>query len=274
MRYAITDETWDVMGPMVERCKSRLGPPPGLPDRMSFEAIRYWARTACPWRDLPSDLGGWSAVSKRPRRRIDSGRLERLSRLMAARPACEGTLRVMIDSTIVRAHRHAAGAPRKKGGTAGDAIGRSRGGPSTKIIAVATDEDGVVAVGLAAGQRDDAPLAPPVLAQAKAATGRIDEVLGDKGFDSDEIRDACLGEHDALPVIPNKVNRTDPWPWDEVMRQTDKQRDRVERAFAKAKQFRRFATRYEELGDVFLGLVRLVFGFIHVKKTALSVNKP
>jgi len=33
--------------------------------------------------------------------------------------------------------------------------------------------------------------------------GRIDEVLGDKGFDSDEIRGACLEEHDELPVIPN-----------------------------------------------------------------------
>ena len=33
--------------------------------------------------------------------------------------------------------------------------------------------------------------------------GRIDEVPGDKGFDSDEIRGACLEEHDALPVIPN-----------------------------------------------------------------------
>ena len=33
--------------------------------------------------------------------------------------------------------------------------------------------------------------------------GRIDEVLVDKGFDSDEIRGDCLEEHDALPVIPN-----------------------------------------------------------------------
>ena len=40
------------------------------------------------------------------------------------------------------------------------------------------------------------------------------------------------------------------------------------------KEFRRIATRYEKLRDVFLGLVRLVFGFIHVKKIALSVNTP
>ena len=102
--------------------------------------------------------------------------------------------------------------------------------------------------------------------------GHFDEVLGDTGFDSNAIRVACLEEHDALPVIPNRVNRKEPWPWDEVMQETYKQRNRIERAFAKAKQFRRFATRYEKLRDVFLGLVRLVFGFIHVRKTALSVN--
>jgi transposase len=241
---------------------------------MSFEAVLYWARTGVPWRDLPSDFGEWSAVYKRLRRWIDSGRLERLFRLMAARPACAGTLRVMIDSTIVRAHQHAAGAARRRGGTAGNAIGRSRGGLSTKVVAVATDEDGVVAVDVAGGQRNDAPLAPPVLAEAKAVVGRIDEVLGDKGFDSDKIRNACLDEHDALPVIPNKVNRKEPWPWDEAMRETYKERNRVERALSKAKQFRRFATRYEKLKDVLLGLVRLVFGFIHVKKISLSVNTP
>jgi transposase len=116
MRLAITDETWAVMGPMVGRCKSRLGPAPDLPDRMFFEAVLYWARTGVPWRDLPSDFGDWSAVYNRLRRWIHSGRLEALFREMAAQPACEGTARVMIDSTIVRAHQHSAGASKKRAG--------------------------------------------------------------------------------------------------------------------------------------------------------------
>jgi transposase len=114
MRFAITDEVWAVMGPMVERCKSRLGPQPDLPDRMFFEAVLYWARTGVPWRDLPADFGAWDAVYNRLRRWIHSGRLEKLFREMAAQPACEGTARVMIDSTIVRAHQHASGAAKKK----------------------------------------------------------------------------------------------------------------------------------------------------------------
>src|SRR3954468_17804876 len=120
MRQAIIDQIWAVMGPMVVRCKSRLGPEPLLPDRMLFEAILYWARTGVPWRDLPSDFGEWSAVYTRLRRWIASGRLERLFKSMATQAACDGTPRVMSDSTIVRAHQHAAGAPEKRGGTAGN----------------------------------------------------------------------------------------------------------------------------------------------------------
>src|SRR3954454_24768761 len=187
---------------MVDRCRSRLDPAPDLPNRMFFEAVLYWARTGVPWRDLPSDFGDWSAVYNRPRRWIASGRMERLFQEMAAQPACEGTVRVMIDSTIVRAHQHSAGAAKTRGGAAAHAIGRSRGGPSTKVVAVVTDEDGLIAVDIAEGQRNDAPLALPVLARAEAAVGRVDEVLGDKGFDSDEIRVACPEEHEALPVIP------------------------------------------------------------------------
>jgi len=68
MRLAITDEIRAVMGPMVDRCKARLGPAPDLPDRMFFEAALYRARTGVPWRDLPSDFGDWSAVYNRLRR--------------------------------------------------------------------------------------------------------------------------------------------------------------------------------------------------------------
>lgn len=115
MRYAITDEIWSVLGPMVQSCKSPHGPDPILSDRMFFEAVHYGARVGCPWRDLPGDCGDWSAVYNRLRRWVASGRLKRLFERMAAQPACDGLRRVMIDSTVVRAHQHAAGTRRKKG---------------------------------------------------------------------------------------------------------------------------------------------------------------
>ena len=115
MRHIITDEIWAILGPMVESCTSPLGPEPETPERVFFEAVLYRARTGVPWRDLPAEFGAWDAVYNRLRRWIGSGRLKRLFELMAAQPECEGLRRVMIDSTIVRAHQHSAGARRKKG---------------------------------------------------------------------------------------------------------------------------------------------------------------
>jgi transposase len=65
----------------------------------------------------------------------------------------------------------------------------------------------------------------------------------------------------------------EPWPWDDEMKATYKQWNRIERGFGKAKQYRRFATRYEKFRDVFLGLVRLMFGFIHVRKVSRSAGR-
>src|SRR3954447_13065953 len=131
MRHIITDEIWDVFGPLVERCGSPPRPPPELPDRMFFEAVLYRARTGIPWRDLPGEFGAWDAVYNRLRRWIHSGRLKRLFDLMSERSECEDARRLMIDSTVVRAHQHAAGASRSKGGarrrrSAGRAAGSRR----------------------------------------------------------------------------------------------------------------------------------------------------
>ncbi len=78
------------------------------------------------------------------------------------------------------------------------------------MIAVACDEDGVVALDVVEGHRNDAILADAVLIEARNAVGGVDEVLGDKGFDSDAVRDVVLNDLDALPVIPNRCNRKEP----------------------------------------------------------------
>jgi transposase len=116
MRYLITDELWAVLGPAVDRTKRhKCGQKPGLPDRLFFEALLYVARTGIPWRDLPGDFGRWDAVYNRFRRWVASGSLRSLFDALTADPRLQEVRRVLIDSTIVRAHQHAAGAPRKKG---------------------------------------------------------------------------------------------------------------------------------------------------------------
>jgi putative transposase len=115
MRYAITDDLWAALGPLVERAKrNRQGQKPDLPDRLFFEALLYWARTGVPWRDLPGEFGAWDAVYNRFRRWVHSGSLRALFELLTARPEFGDVRRVLIDATTVRAHQHAAGARRRK----------------------------------------------------------------------------------------------------------------------------------------------------------------
>lgn len=116
MRYMLTDELWAVMEPLVKQAKRfTCGNPPQLPDRMFFEAVLYIARTGIPWRDLPGEFGSWDAVYNRLRRWVSTGSLAKLFELLTANPSFDEVKRVLIDSTIVRAHRHAAGASKKKG---------------------------------------------------------------------------------------------------------------------------------------------------------------
>lgn len=115
MRYMLTDEIWVVMEPMVAMAKRhRGGQQPVLPDRMFFEALLYLGRTGIPLRDMPSEFGDWRAVYQRLRRWVFSGAMRRLFEAMTANPEFQEIRRVLVDSTTVRAHRHAAGARRKK----------------------------------------------------------------------------------------------------------------------------------------------------------------
>jgi transposase len=115
MRYMLTDALWAAMEPCVRQAKRHKGgQPPDLPDCGFFEALLYLARTGVPWRDLPGEFGRWDAVYNRFRRWVASGALGRLFEALTADPAFGEVRRVLIDSTIVRAHEHAAGARRKK----------------------------------------------------------------------------------------------------------------------------------------------------------------
>jgi transposase len=135
------------------------------------------------------------------------------------------------------------------------------------VILTAADEDTAIVVDVVAGQASDAPRLEPVLDRTLDRVGVIDELVGDKGFDGDPQRHACI-ERDVSAVIPNKSNRTEPWPFDAAVYRG---RNKVERLFAKAKQFRRVATRYEKLKSMFLGVVHLALGFIRLRRIA-NVN--
>ena len=63
------------------------------------------------------------------------------------------------------------------------------------------------------GQASDASRPGPMLAATVAEVGPVEELVAGRGFDGDAQGEACL-EAGVLPLIPNKVYRVDPWPFD------------------------------------------------------------
>jgi transposase len=98
------------------------------------------------------------------------------------------------------------------------------------------------------GQAHDAPQAIPLLTGIKA-----EGVIGDKGYDSDQILNFIQGQG-AIAVIPPKSNRKAPREYD---REMCKQRNLIERTFNKLKHWRRIATRYDRKSIYFLAALHI-----------------
>ena len=87
------------------------------------------------------------------------------------------------------------------------------------------------------------------------------EVIADKAYDSDSIRKS-LAAKGIIAVIPSKANRKHPYPLDKDAYRT---RHLVENYFAKIKEFRRIATRYEKTDMSFAAMLDLVATFIAIR---------
>lgn len=122
-RADLTDEQWAVLEPLLPKPKGpRTGRPPKWTKRQLIDGIRWRVRAGTPWRDVPPEYGPWQTVYGLFRRWQRAGVWQMiLSRLQAlADAAGQITWDVSVDSTIARAHQHAAGA-RKRGSTKGTA---------------------------------------------------------------------------------------------------------------------------------------------------------
>ncbi|MER6982864.1 IS5 family transposase [Streptomyces carpinensis] len=133
-------------------------------------------RTGVPWRDLPPEYGPWQTVYRLFRRWQRQGVWARLLTLLQARADDAGliTWEVNVDSTICRAHQHAAGARRdgagQKEAPGGVAIepddhglGRSRGGFTTKLHLACEQGQRPLSLFVTAGHRHDSLQFQPVL---------------------------------------------------------------------------------------------------------------
>jgi transposase len=158
-----------------------------------------------------------------------------------------------IDATIIRAHRHAAGAI---GGQEHEALGKSRGGFGTKIHAKVDALGYPLEFILTGGQESEINQA-----EALVQGGECSALLADKGYDSDAFR-IYLKEKNIIPVIPGRSNRKEEILYD---RDLYKERNVVERFFSRIKEFRRIATRYDKRATMFMGALILASIIIWLK---------
>ena len=133
------------------------------------------------------------------------------------------------------------------------AIGRSRGGLTTKIHALVDALGNPVELMLTPGQARDLACAEQLIDGADPGA-----LLGDKAYDADPLIDT-LNRREITPVIPPKANRKVPRHCD-FARYCE--RNLVERFFNKLKHFRAIATRYDKLARNFIAGVQLASAII------------
>ena len=212
--------------------------------RRFLSAIVWITKQGATWRALPKAYGYWNSIYRRFGRWCDAGVFEKLHEHFHEAGEISALL---IDSTIVRAHSCAAGAPKKKnGGQASEALGRSRGGFTTKLNAAVNDAFLPLRFTLTAGPRHDVTQAPALI------TGYTCQyVIADAAYDSDALRETIVAQG-AVAVIRPRKNRVEDRPYD---KEIYKRRNVIERFFHRLKQYRRVATRYDKYANRYLGFV-------------------
>jgi transposase len=108
-RYGLQDDQWDRIKGLLPGQEGQVGVT-AQDNRLFVEAVLYRYRAGIPWRDLPERFGAWKNVHTRHTRWAESGVWERVLKHLVADADNEYA---MIDSTIVRAHQHSAGAQKK-----------------------------------------------------------------------------------------------------------------------------------------------------------------
>ena len=232
----IRDDQWDRIKDMLPGRAGHVGVT-ARNNRLFIDAVLYRYRTGIPWRDLPEKYGDFRNVHRRFSRGAEKGIWAKLLSVLSQEADTEY---VMIDSTVVRAHQHSAGAvdPNQQ------AIGRSRGGLS--IHAVTDALGNPTRFLLTPGQAHDLVGSDVLLTDLSAGA-----VITDKAYDADDRVVQPLKQAGIEAVIPPRSKRQTDYD-----RELYKARHLIENFFCKLKHFRAIATRYDKLARNFQAAIQ------------------
>ena len=163
---------------------------------------------------------------------------------------------LIIDTTIIRAHPCAGGALKTSGGQTSQALGRSRGGFSTKIHIAVDGLGNPLHFMLTAGQRHDITCAETLIDGYNS-----EYVIADKSYDSMALIES-ITQRGAVPVIPPRANRRDSRTYDVHLY---KERHLVECFINKIKQYRRISSRFDKLAVRYMGFLSFVATIIWLR---------
>jgi transposase len=239
-RGELTDEAWAVIAPLLPEPGSSRGR--WRDHRQIINGILWTLRTGAPWRDLPERFGPWKTCHERLRRWTADGTWDRI--LAADQVHDDGTpvqWTISIDSSIVRAHQHAAGA-------------RKKGAPQQARRRLVRQD------GEAIGVNEPGPGRP---------RKRPDVLIADKGYAHDSTRRALRqrGIRHVTPERSDQVARRAakgstgrrPPAFDKA---TYRKRNVVERCFNRLKQWRDLATRYAKRASLYRSSLVLIAAII------------
>ena len=188
------------------------------------------ARTGIPWRDLPAEFGSWKTVFNRFDRWAKQGEWKRLFEALQTDRDDEW-------HSLEHGQSSSPACSRCKRGQAAQALGRSRGGLSTKVHLVVDALGLPLTFEVTEGQQHDSRPARALVSRVLSSC-----LLADRAHDSDEFRRA-LEDRDCMAVIPSNASRAQKLPYDKELY---KARSEIECTFNLLKQARRFSTRYEK----------------------------
>ncbi len=250
MDYHINDAQWEDISSFFRSVKGLHSHSPEKL-RIFVEGVWFILRTGVQWRHLPPCYGAWNSIHRKFKRWSDRGLWKNLFQSVQREPDLEY---VMLDSTIVRAHACAAGL--KKSSQNEEALGRSKGGFTTKIHAVVDALGNPLSFVLTPGQRQDITQEPEMIEGFSEA-----KILADKGYDANALIEQ-LQEQSCEPVIPPKKNRKEQRFYD---RDIYKERHLIECFFGKLKHYRRVFSRFEKSASAFLSFLSFAGALIWLR---------